>query len=315
MASAGLAPALLSSAQRASLFRAVARLDQAGVPAARAVAAMADLLGAGNAHRFHRMSAAVSGGASLTEAGSRVGLFSPGDRELIRLAERSGTLSRAADRLADSYKYRARVYGKLRSRMMLPLLVLVLGLFLLPLPSLLGGQMGASEFVWRTLGPLVALVIAVGVGRRIVRRTAARGVPPAVGRLSHTLPVFAQASPLQLVEDLALMLDAGVPAREALEAAVEALGNPAARSRYGPAVTRLESQGMSSALSSVGALEADEFAIVSTSETAGRLSDGIERVAAKRRQALEHHLDVLSEWLPRAVYLLVVAIIAAGLIG
>lgn len=285
------------------------------MPPARAVVAMADLLGAGHAHRFRRMSAAVSGGASLTEAGSRVGLFSPGDRELIRLAERSGTLSRAADRLADSYEYRARVFGKLRSRMMLPLLVLVLGLFLLPLPSLLSGKMGAAEFVWRTLGPLVALVIAVGVGRRVARRTAAKGVPAAVGRLSHTLPFLVQVSRLQLVDRLALMLDAGVPAREALEAAVDALGNQAARSRYGTAVTRLESQGMSSALGSVGALEADEFAIVSTSEAAGRLSDGIQRVAATRRQALEQRLDLLSEWLPRAVYLLVVAIIAAGLIG
>ncbi|HSS64093.1 MAG TPA: type II secretion system F family protein [Gammaproteobacteria bacterium] len=312
-------PAPFTSAQRATLFRALARLENAGVPASRAVAAMTDLLGAGHAPRFRGMSASIAGGASLTEAGSRFGLFSARDRELLRLAEHSGTLERAASLLADAYDYRARVFGKLRSRMMLPLFVLVLGLVLLPLPALVAGRIGGGEFLWRSIAPVAGLIMTAGLLTRLLRRTAARGVSRAAGRLGLRLPVLAPAlarsNRLKLLEGLVLLLRAGVPARDALEAALNALTNPAARSGYAPALTRLEQSSLSSALRSVGVLEADEFAIASASEEAGRLVDGLERVAGKLRQRLESRLDTVSEWLPRGIYLAVMAVIAVGLIG
>jgi type II secretory pathway component PulF len=319
LASAGLKPALLTSAQRAALFRALARLEDSGIPANRAVAAMADLLGGGHVHRFRSMSTAIAGGASITEAGSRFGLFSARDRELIRLAERSGTLARAATLLADAYDHRARVFAALRSRMMLPLFVLVLGSVLLPLPAFLAGQMGAGEFLWRASTPVAGLVLVAGLVTRLLRRTAARGVSPAGGRRLLWLPVLSQAlaqvNRLELTEGLTLLLHAGVPVKEALQGALDSLTNPAARSVYAPALPRLEEAGLSRALSSVGVLEADEFAVAWTSEQAGRLVEGLEWVAGKLRSRFEYRLDLLSEWLPRAVYLAVVAFLAAGLIG
>ena len=308
-------PAALTSAQRASLFRAVARLDQAGLPADRAVAAMGDLLGTRHAHRFRLMTAEIAAGASRADAGSRAGLFSRRDRELVRLAERSGTLVRAAARLVDVYDHRARVFAKLRGRMMLPLLVLVLGLLLLPLPSLLGGHLSAAEFIGRTLGPIAALAVAVGLGTRLARWVSARGLSPSLGRLLLGIPVLARASRLQLVEGLALLLQSGVAAREAMEATLTGLSNPAAGRLYAPALDRLENQGVSTALRSVEALEADEFAIVSASEEAGRLAHGLERISAGLRRELEHRLELVSEWLPRGIYLLVIAWIAAGLVA
>lgn len=280
---------------------------------------MADLLGAGNARRFRGMSAAIAGGVSVTEAGSRWGLLSPRDRELIRLAERSGNLGRAAALLADAYDYRARTFGRLRARMMLPLLVLVLALLLLPLPSLLGGRIEAGEFVWRALGPIAVLIGLAGLCTRLLRRAGARGVSPAVGRLGLQIPALAsalaQADRLKLIEGLGLLLQAGVPAKEALRASLDALTNPSLRRRYAPALMGLEQAGVSRALREAGVLEADEFAIVSASEDAGRLVDGLQRVAQKLRQQFEHRLDLVSEWLPRAVYLMVIAVIGAGLIG
>ncbi len=319
MTPAGLKPAPFTSAQRATLFRALARLEDAGVPADRAVQAMAELLGARHAHRFREMSASIAGGASISEAGSRFGLLSARERVLIRLAERSGTLARAAALLADAYDYRARILGKLRSRMMLPLFVLLLGLFLLPLPSLIGGQIGEGEFLWRAFGPIIALVAVVGLCTRILRRTAAQGASPAIGRLGlwvpFLAPVIAYANRLRLMEGLTLLLQAGVPAKAALEAALDALASPAARRAYAPALPRLEQAGLSSALRGVDVLEADEFAIASSSEEAGRLVDGLERVTGKLRHELEYRLDLVAEWLPRGIYLLVVAVLVAGLIG
>ena len=315
MSPSRIKPAALSNAQRAGLFRAVARLEQAGIPAHRAAAALGDLLGARHAHRFGRMTAEISAGATWAEAGGRAGLFSARDREIVRLAERSGTLARAAAMLADGYEYRARIFAKLRGRMMLPLLILVLGLFLLPLPALVSGRLGPGEYFWQTLGPIAALAVALSLGSSIAQQISARGLSAATGRLSLTVPVLARATRLQLMEGLALLLQAGVPAREAMNATLTSLGNPAARRRYAPVLERVESEGVSSALRGVDALEPDEFAIVSASEEAGRLADGIERIAAKLRQEIEHLLELLSEWLPRAVYLVVIALIAAGLIG
>ncbi len=315
MSPSRLKPAALSSAQRAALLRAVSRLDQAGIPANRAAAALSDLLGTRHAHRFGRMTAEISAGATRAEAGGRAGLLSARDGEIVRLAEGSGTLAQAAAMLADGYEYRARIFAKLRGRMMLPLLILVLGLFLLPLPALVSGRLGPGEYLWQSLGPITALSVILLLGGRIIQRLSARGLSSATGRLSLTVPFLARSTRLQLMEGLALLLQAGVPAREAMKATLTSLGNPAARRRYAPALDRVESEGVSNALRGVDALETDEFAIVSASEEAGRLADGFERIAAKLRQELEHLLELLSEWLPRAVYFLVIALIAAGLIS
>ena len=315
MSPSRLKPAALSNAQRAVLFRAVARLHQAGIPAHRAAAALGDLLGARHAHRFGRMTAEISAGATWAEAGSRAGLFSVRDREMVRLAEGSGTLAQAAAMLADGYEHRARVFARLRGRMLLPLLILALGLFLLPLPALVNGRLSPGDYLWQSFGPVAALAAALLLGGRIARRLSARGLSAAGGRLSLTLPFLAKATRLRLIDGLALLLQAGVPAREAMKATLTSLGNPAARRRYAPALDRVESEGVSDALRSVDALEMDEFAIVSASEQAGRLADGFQRIAARLRQELEHLLELLSEWLPRAVYLLVIVLIANGLIG
>ncbi|MDH3316903.1 MAG: type II secretion system F family protein [Gammaproteobacteria bacterium] len=319
MAGVGLKPAALTSSQRGSLFRALSRLEDAGLPADRAVAAMSDLLGPGHAQRFRAMSASIARGASLTEAGGRFGLWSARDRELIRLAEGSGALARAASMLADAYEYRARTFGKLRSRMILPLFVLALGLFLLPLPGLLNANIGAMDYLLRALGPLLLLVVAAGATLRILRRVAAEGIPQIAGRLALGLPLlgpaFSQLSRLELVEGLSLLLNAGVPAQQALESALKALTNSAASRIYLAALSKLQEEGLSAALKKVGAVDAEEYAIVSASEAAGRTVEGLERVAGMLRQVFQYRLDLVSEWLPRGVYLIVVAVIAGGLLG
>ncbi len=319
MAGVGAKPASLTSSQRGSLFRALSRLEDAGLPADRAVAAMSDLLGPGHAQRFRAMSASIARGASLTEAGGRVGLWSARDRGMISLAEGSGTLARAAGMLADAYEYRARTFGKLRSRMMLPLFVLALGLFLLPLPGLVSGNISATDYLVRALGPLLLLVVAAGATLRIFRRVAAEGISQLAGRLALGLPLlgpaFSQLSRLELAEGLCLLLNAGLPAQQALESALKALTNPAARRIYRPALSGLQQEGLSAVLKKVGAVDAEEYAILSASEAAGRIVDGLERVADRLRQGLNQRLDLASEWLPRVVYLIVVAVIAGGLLG
>lgn len=319
LASEGLKPALLTNAQRAVLFRALGRLEDSGIPVNRAVAAMADLLGSGHAHRFRSMSTAIGEGASLTEAGSRFGLFSARDRKLIRLAERSGSLARAAVLLAHAYDNRARAFAALRSRMLLPLFVLVLGSVLLPLPAFLAGHMGAGNFLWRASTPIAGLALAAGLVTWLLRRAAAQGLSPSSGRWLLRIPVLSQAlvqvSRLQLMEGLILLLHAGVPVEEALQGALDSLTNPAARRHYAAALPLLEQTGLSGALRSAGVLEADEFAVASSSEQGGRLVEGLEWVAGKLRSGSKNRLDLLSEWLPRAVYLLVVAVLAAGLLG
>lgn len=319
VAGAGLKPAFLTSAQRGALFRALSRLESAGLPADRSIAAMGDLLGSEHARRFHGASALVARGATLAEAGKRFGLFSPRDYGLIRLAERGGSVARAAASLADAYAYRASVLGTLRSRLMLPLFVLVLGMFLAPLPALLGEHIDAAAYLLRALGPLLLLgVAAIGlIG--MFRRLAARGLPHAAGRVALRMPVVGPSlrrlSRLELVEGLSMLLAAGVPAGEALDAALEALTNPAARRVFAPSLARIEQRGVSEALKDVGALEAEEFAIVSASEAAGRTVDGLDRIAAGLRDDFKQRLALASEWLPRGVYLVVAGVIGAGIIG
>ncbi len=169
------------------------------------------------------------------------------------------------------------------------------------------------------VGPLAVLLAAVYALAGAMRRAEAEGAAPGIGRLARRVPLLGAAlarnERLKLVEGLALLLDAGLAAEEALKAALDALDNPAAEGAPGAALGRLEGMRLSDALRGAGVLDAEEFALVSTSEEAGRTVDGLERVAAKLRREARHDLDLLSTWLPRSVYVIVALLIAGGIIG
>ena len=162
-------PALLDLAARAQLFGHLAAMEKAGVPVeqallslqvpARAKAALASL------------QTQIAGGSDMASAGLRSGLFTQLDSTLLRAAQASGCLAAVYQRLAERYNHRAQQTAAVKSRLLMPAAVLVLALFIQPLPALVGGQLSIVGYLWGVLWPLLLLGALYGLGRGLyVRR-------------------------------------------------------------------------------------------------------------------------------------------------
>lgn len=314
-------PLPLTSRTRATLFLELARLQGAGLPADRALRAMADGLPATLAARIGRVADEVAGGRGLAEAGRRNGVWTPGDRALIETGERGGVLVAILEGLARRYEVRATLARRMRARLAMPALVLALAVFAAPLPALVGGSLSAAGYAASTAGVLAALAGFAALGVGAWRRGEAAGFSPAMAGLVSALPVAGGLAALDaratLLSGLAMLLEAGMPAAEALPRALAGVAQPSLRRAFAAAGAALgHGAGVAEALRDAGVLDARAgYPAVLAGEAAGRLADALARQAQALGDALESRLEVVAQWLPRIAYGIVGALIAGNLLA
>ncbi len=92
-------------------------------------------------------------GIDPATAGERSGLFTKFDARLVHAALRAGGLAAVYCRLGKFYSQRPLQMSAIRSRLLMPLLVLLLALRLLPLPALIGGTISSGAYLAHTAAP------------------------------------------------------------------------------------------------------------------------------------------------------------------
>ncbi|HEY5790035.1 MAG TPA: type II secretion system F family protein, partial [Gammaproteobacteria bacterium] len=224
-------------------------------------------------------------------------------------------------RLAEHYAARVRWQRQLRSRLALPLALLVLLALLAPLPALIGGSLDGAGYLLRALLPLFALALLLGAWRRFARRHVGRELPLASERLLLALPGLGGLLRLRgrrdLLLNLALLLTAGRPAVDALAEAAETVRNPVLRGAYRLAADDVAGGALvSEALARRGALDARQgVPLVSTGEFAGSLDRLLELHAEQLSARLDLVDGALAEWLPRLLYFGVLGLLAWGVLS
>ena len=141
--------ASLSLQGRAQLFTHLGAMERAGVPVERALASLtlpSEADGAVRRFREH-----LAKGSDIASAGLRSGLFSPLDSSLVGAAQASGSLAAIYRRLAERYTHKAQQAAALKSRMWMPVAVLLLALFIQPLPALVAGRLSIGGYLWVAL--------------------------------------------------------------------------------------------------------------------------------------------------------------------
>ncbi|PTU76418.1 type II secretion system F family protein [Pseudomonas mangrovi] len=317
-------PALLNKplpvGVRAELFNHLAAMEQAGVPAERSFASLQ--LPAAFGSRLERMRRHLDQGRDLASAGALAELFTPLEVSLLQAAQTAGSPAPVYRRLAEGYAVRERERKQVRARLLMPAAVLLLALFIQPLPALIGGSLGIAGYVWAVLAPLL-LVAALVVG---VRWLLARLEQPArggdgAGRLLRALPLLGPAylrrNARDFFDSLGLLLGAGVPMLDALPRACSTLSNAELRAQFerlAPAIAAGQSLGpaLRELVDFPG--KAKAVALVTTGEGSGTLADMLLTHARHESQALADFQEQLATWLPRLGYLLVVLWIAYGLL-
>jgi len=257
----------------------------------------------------------VAQGYTLTESVGSLGSWLPEfDIALLRAGEQSGRLDATFRLLADYYADRARLARQMIGDLAYPAFLFHFAVFILPFADFFKTG-DVLVYLLRTLGvllPIYAVVLAVIYAAQSKHGETWRSYMEAVFKL---VPVLGRArwelALARLSSALEALLSAGVTVVEAWELAATASGSPALRRAvlgWRPLVDAGQTPAEVVKVSSkFPELFANQYA---TGEVSGRLDDTLRGLHRYYQEEGSRRLHALARWTPRAVYLLVMLLIA-----
>jgi type II secretory pathway component PulF len=282
----------------------------AGVPLLRSLNTVAPGLQPRVRKAFLALADGVSKGDPLSETMSRnPKVFSPLDVMLVSAGETSGSLGELMGLLGKWHEMSRRMLRKMLSGLLLPIAVLTIAAFVVPLPNFVLGSQNVAGYLGSAGGILLLFWIPTAIIVSIIRLT------PKTGFLRRLLDHAVLWIPLlgRAVYKLALsrflwvfhaLSKAGVPLADCVGMSISAAGNTAVGDLFRPAAERVRAgEPMAQALSSKLPVELVEMWKVG--EETGTLDDVTKRLAQQNAEAAEFWLAEFARWFPRFVYLLV----------
>lgn len=290
------------------------------MPADRALLAAGDSAPRAVRSRLEQAAGLVRRGMSVSDAAARTGLLDTLDAAVLSAAARAGSMEVACRRLAEHHARADARLRQLRSRLWLPVAVLVLAVLVRPLPDLVAGSLDSSGYLGAAIGPLLVIASVVLLAARAW--TAFRGskfrqmLDALVARAPVAGPLVIRHSRVAYLESLSMLAGAGVPLLPALEQAARATPNRAVAREFMRLHDRVASGStLHQAFAACPLMQPASVRLLQAGEAAGKLDDILERMASREREELEAWRDAVATWVPRVAYLLVAAWIASGLVG
>ena len=296
-------------------------MEAAGIPLGRAF----NTLGQGESEHLRkvakRIAEALEKGSELAVAGARAGFFTADEIPVVRAGETSGRLGEVLRRLAENQEQREKLQAQVKARLWLPGAVIVLAVFVAPLPALVGGAIELGDYFARTLGVLT--VLAVGGRCLVFTARALWRAPPtriAMAGLVLALPlvgkVHKRRQVLHALETLRMHEAAGIPLQQALASAADSPSNENVRRSFTSAAKRLNNGStLGQALGPVAFLERGAVSLIDSAEASGRIEQLLTQLVAAERMGLVEDDKMLGDWLPRIVYFTVGAWMISQIMG
>ena len=311
----------LSDDCRAQLCTGLGRALDAGLDPVSALGAVGDVCN-GQLHRPLTLCAnAIRKGSAMGVTLERQGLLSELDYALVSVSESAGRMAPVFERLGERYARAHARWRKMKGRLMLPTFIAFLGVLVLPIPALFAGKISTARYVLGAVAAIGLVIACVHLLRGLIARWRAHGSPTLLTRLARVLPGLRRLSLLHerfdVSEALALSLDAGLPASQALDNLLHGQFNGVRRANLVRARANLDGGvPLANALQEAGLLDSEGgFAIVSAGEQAGRLEQSLRHFARGVNDTLDNLYDLLAQWIPVVAYCIVAAVIAAGMLG
>ena len=302
----------------ALLFTHLAKAERAGLPLANTIALLQSESNKKLGLKLTRFQRELDSGTDLATAGRNSGLFLPWEARLLRAAQASGQLADCHTTLAKRYRDRARRSRQLRNNMILPLLLFFAVLLIAPIPALYRGDISGFEYLVSTLGRILLFLGGLFLLSWSWRKLVAEGTESTLLSWLLYIPLIGwlirNQQRLHYLQNLSLLLTAGLPAFDALKTATQGISHPTIRAQYAEA-ERFCRGGMdvATALQHCGALEKpDEVALANSAEYAGRLDTMIEHQATQLEERLDHRYTLVTEWAPRIFYFLILGYVIVG---
>ncbi|HEY8024974.1 MAG TPA: type II secretion system F family protein [Burkholderiaceae bacterium] len=309
-------PKPLAWQARADMFAQLATMEKAGLPAQQAFG----LLNIPPAlqTRVKNIRRLLGRGMPIAKAGRQSGLFTELEGSLVGAAIEGGSPAPTYARLADFYATRANQARAVKSRMALPALVLVVGLFTQELPALFVGSVSPGLYLWHAIRPLITIGLLVYAFANLHRLHQGRPTPLriALDQLLMRMPLFGKMLVRRNIRDffehLALLVEAGMPILDALPRALDTIQLSPLKAAFAPIARGIANGAtLTDALESIPALaKTSSLALIRTGEGSGTLPEMLFRYAAMESAAIANFDRQVADWLPRIVYALVAGMVA-----
>ena len=262
----------------------------------------------------------IAAGCTLTDALQRRGQWLPTfDLSLLQAGEHSGRLDMCFRLLSDYYTERARLARQMIGDLAYPAFLLHFAVFILPFAQFFTSG-DWVRYLAQTLGVLLPLYALVGLMIYAAQSRHGETWRAFLESVLHPIPVLGQArrylALARLAASLEALLSAGVTIIEAWELAGKASGSPALFRTvlaWRPLVDG--GQTPAEAVNASGCfpeLFASQYA---TGEVSGQLDDALRRLHMYYREEGSRKLQAVSRWVPRAVYLGIVFVIAYRIVA
>lgn len=308
--------ALPGRREKGDLFAKLSALERAGVAPAQAFAAAARDLQGRLADACEQAGRLAAAGHPPSEIGGRIGLFGPAEAALMKAAETSGETAAVYGLLAQRYRRSDLRLRRLRARLLPPLVLLALALFLRPLPELLLGSLSAAAYGLQSAGVLVALALGAYVASRVMSSGGLGRVQAWV--LTHAPLLggpYLRAGRLRYLEGLTLCLKAGVPMLTGLALAEAGVAVPAMRRRFARIRERVDrGDSFQGAVVACRCMPSDLVQLLRAGELSGRLPETLERIVERECAQLEDLLDQAATWVSHLAYAALAFLIASGVL-
>ncbi len=257
----------------------------------------------------------ITDGATFTDAVQSCGHWLPAfDVALLQAGEQSGRLEACFRLLADYYTDRARLARQMIGDLAYPAFLLHFAVFILPFARFFSSGDWVA-YLSQTFGVLIPLYVVLALVVFAAQSRHGERWRAVVETVLHPVPVLGRARRElalgRLAAALEALLSAGVTIIEAWELAATASGSPALRRTvlgWRPLVNA--GQTPAEAINASGRfpdLFANQYA---TGELSGQLDDTLRRLHAYYQEEGSRKLHAVARWVPRAVYLCIMLLIA-----
>lgn len=303
----------------AELFAQLAQMEDAGLAALQSFS-MIKTNGKEDKQRILDVLMYLNSGCSIADSCFRSHLVIEADRHLIGAAEMSGQLNSVYKYLARDYEDKLLRQQKVKARLYLPGLILVLAVLIQPLPQLINSKISVVLYLQTTVGALFVLGLVILCVWRLPRFLERVGLSSIFHFLQFKLPIINRWIQRCQINDflsvLAMMLAAGVSFSDALPKSILSVKNTYLRKTFSLALSK-STCGLSvrESLSAVPAMTSTALQVINSAEQSGKLAESLLHFTRLESQSILIQNEILSEWLPRLVYLIIVIWMIKSILG
>jgi len=311
--------------ERALLFKRLASMEHAGIDSQQSLASLASDKEQHLADKCRLTLKKIKTGKPFYLAAMEAGLIDSLESILIKTTQQSGTPEVIYTTLANNYENKARRLRLLKSRLMLPLGLLLLAGFIGPLPQLIIGKITAIAYLFQGAGFAFLILLSLKLLFKLplwLRKASLADNPVAdsIDKLLLTVPAikrwYIRRAVCQWLELAALLLGSGLSAFETMPLLNNTLISKRIKQAFESSLSSLlQGQTFTDAFSHNPYISAETKHFINSGETSGRLPEMLKHSALLENERLEEIEQQFAEWLPRIIYFLVLFWLASNIIG